>query len=73
MPHFSRLKHLELIDYKVRILTPEDGSEAITRVLIESHDHKDNVYHTLGVSGNIIDASFNALEDAIVYYLWKKR
>lgn len=71
--HYPSLKHLTLMDYKVRILTPEDGTEAITRVLIESQDHKGNSYHTLGVSGNIIDASFNALEDAIVYYLWKKK
>ena len=70
---YPSLKHLTLIDYKVRILTPEDGTEAITRVLIESHDNKGNVYNTLGISTNIIDASFNALEDAIVYYLWKKR
>lgn len=73
VPHFPSLKHLSLIDYKVRILTPEDGTDAITRVLIESHDKKGNIYNTLGVSSNIIDASFNALEDAIVYYLWKKK
>lgn len=70
---YPKLKNLTLADYKVRILTPESGTEAITRVLIESHDKDGHVINTLGVSGNIIDASFNALEDAIVYFLWKQR
>lgn len=71
--HYPKLKNLSLTDYKVRILTPEDGTKAITRTLIESRDDKGHICNTIGVSGNVIDASFNALEDAIVYYLWKKR
>jgi len=58
---------LELVDYKVRILN--GGTEAITRVLIESRDGSGDRWFTVGVSGNIIDASFEALLDAITYKL----
>jgi 2-isopropylmalate synthase len=60
---------LELVDYKVRILN--GGTEAITRVLIESRDAEGNRWMTVGVSSNIIDASFEALVDAITYKLLK--
>src|SRR6202163_3734503 len=58
---------LKLIDYKVRILN--GGTEAITRVLIESGDSSGDSWFTVGVSENIVDASFEALNDAIVYKL----
>ncbi len=60
---------LELVDYKVRILN--GGTEAITRVLIESRDGEGNRWLTVGVSSNIIDASFEALLDAVNYRLLK--
>jgi 2-isopropylmalate synthase len=60
---------LELIDYRVRILN--GGSEAVTRVLIESQDETGEHWSTVGVSPNIIDASFQALMDSIVYKLIK--
>ena len=60
---------LELVDYKVRILN--GGTEAITRVLIESRDGEGNRWLTVGVSSNIIDASFEALLDAVTYKLVK--
>jgi 2-isopropylmalate synthase len=60
---------LELVDYKVRILN--GGTEAITRVLIESRDGEGNRWLTVGVSSNIIDASFEALLDAVNYKLVK--
>ncbi len=60
---------LELIDYRVRILN--GGTEAVTRVLIESEDEKGERWTTVGVSPNIIDASFQALMDSIVYKLLK--
>jgi 2-isopropylmalate synthase len=60
---------LELVDYKVRILN--GGTEAITRVLIESRDGECNRWLTVGVSSNIIDASFEALLDAVNYKLVK--
>ena len=62
---------LELVDYKVRILN--GGTEAITRVLIESSDDTGARWWTVGVSDNIIDASFQALMDSIVYKLMKNR
>ncbi|MFB9341292.1 citramalate synthase [Aminobacter aganoensis] len=62
---------LELADYKVRILN--GGTEAITRVLIESHDGTGARWWTVGVSTNIIDASFQALMDSIIYKLMKNR
>lgn len=63
------LREMRLLDYKVRILTPEAGSAAVTRVIIESGDDRGRVWQTVGVSGNIIDASYNALSDAITYKL----
>jgi 2-isopropylmalate synthase len=58
---------LKLIDYRVRILNA--GTEAVTRVLIESEDESGEHWTTIGVSPNIIDASFQALMDSIVYKL----
>jgi len=57
------LADLKLTDYKVRILTA--GTEAITRVMVESKDGKGRRFSTVGVSENIVDASFEALIDAI--------
>jgi 2-isopropylmalate synthase len=71
--HFPSLKDITLTDYKVRILTPQDGTKAITRVLIESRDAKGNVWNTIGVSANVIDASFNALLDCVNYKLMKNK
>ncbi len=67
----AEIEDLELVDYKVRILN--GGTEAITRVLIESHDGTGSRWWTVGVSDNIIDASFQALMDSIVYKLMKNR
>jgi 2-isopropylmalate synthase len=53
----------------VRILTPQAGTEAVTRVLIESAG-RSGYWTTIGVSTNIIDASFNALNDAITWKLF---
>jgi len=60
---------LKLTDYRVRILNT--GTEAVTRVLIESEDENGEHWSTIGVSPNIIDASFQALMDSIVYKLVK--
>ena len=60
---------LKLTDYRVRILN--SGTEAVTRVLIESEDETGDHWTTIGVSANIIDASFQALMDSIVYKLVK--
>jgi 2-isopropylmalate synthase len=63
----SYIDDLELVDYKVRILT--GGTDAVTRVLIESRDGEGNRWFTVGVSPNIVDASFEALLDSINYKL----
>jgi 2-isopropylmalate synthase len=60
---------LKLTDYRVRILN--SGTEAVTRVLIESEDEAGERWTTIGVSPNIIDASFQALMDSIIYKLVK--
>jgi 2-isopropylmalate synthase len=63
------IEGLRLTDYRVRIL--DGGTGAITRVLIESADETGEHWTTIGVSANIIDASFQALMDSIVYKLVK--
>ncbi len=65
------LKDLRLVDYKVRILNT--GTEAVTRVSIESTDSKGVNWFTIGVSPNIIDASFKALVDSLDYKLFKDK
>ncbi len=69
--HREEIADLELTDYKVRILN--GGTEAVTRVLIESGDSDGRRWTTVGVSENIIDASFQALYDSILYKLMKNR
>lgn len=61
------IEDLELVDYKVRILT--GGVDAVTRALIESRDGAGNRWFTVGVSSNIVDASFEAMVDSINYKL----
>ena len=61
------IENMELVDFKVRILN--GGTGAITRVLIESRDDKGERWFTVGVSPNIVEASFQALLDAIIYKL----
>lgn len=65
---YPGLKEMELVDYKVRVLTTKNGTGAVTRVLIESSDRK-RTWNTVGVSENIIEASWRALVDSIDYKL----
>ena len=65
------LKDLKLVDYKVRILNT--GTEATTRVSIESTDSQGKNWFTIGVSPNIIDASFKALVDSLDFKLFKDK
>jgi 2-isopropylmalate synthase len=69
-PTYPTLEHMQLADYKVRILTPEAGTAAITRVIIDSADDRGRRWSTVGVSTNVIDASYAALHDAITYKLF---
>ena len=70
---YPQLQDMRLVDYKVRILTPNAGTGAVTRVLIESADGHGERWSTIGVSANIIDASFNALHDGISWKLFRDR
>jgi len=65
----DRIGDLELVDFKVRIL--DGGTGAVTRVLVESRDGTGERWYTIGVSPNIIDASFEALYESITYKLMK--
>ncbi len=65
----KRIADLELVDFKVRIL--DGGTGAVTRVLVESRDGEGERWYTIGVSANIIDASFEALFESINYKLVK--
>jgi 2-isopropylmalate synthase len=63
------IKGLKLTDFKVRIF--QGGTDAVTRVLVDSTDETGETWTTVGVSPNIIDASFQALIDSIVYKLMR--
>jgi 2-isopropylmalate synthase len=69
---YPMLSDMSLTDYKVRILTPQAGTGAVTRVMIESADAQGRHWNTVGVSANIVDASFNALRDAITWKLYRE-
>jgi 2-isopropylmalate synthase len=65
---FPELDRLELVDYKVRILEGSQGTDAVTRVLVETSDGETE-WDTVGVHENVIAASWMALEDAVAYGL----
>ena len=65
---YPQLREVRLLDYKVRVLSANRGTESKVRVLIESGDHKDK-WGTVGVSENIMEASWQALADSIEYKL----
>jgi len=67
---YPQLEHMELLDYKVRVLASEHGTGARVRVLIESSDEH-STWGTVGVSHDIIEASWQALVDSITYKLMK--
>ena len=73
---YPLLSDVELTDYKVRILEPQNGDEgtgAVTRVLIEFTDKTHHIWRTCGVSTNIIDASVMALADGMRYKLHREK
>jgi len=68
---FPSLENVRLADYKVRVLNPEDATAAAVRVLIEHHDNTgEHRWHTVGVSTNILEASWQAVAEGIQYYLF---
>src|SRR5581483_3554698 len=68
VPHHPSLAHVHLVDYRVRVLDSAKGTGSVTRVLIDSANG-DRTWTTIGVSENIIAASWQALVDSIVYGL----
>ena len=70
LPVFPSLHDMHLADYKVRVVNAREGTAARVRVVIECRD-KTDVWGTVGVSENIIEASWQALSDAIEYKLFK--
>jgi 2-isopropylmalate synthase len=68
--HYPRLKEMHLVDYKVRVINARAGTAARVRVVIESKDELD-VWGTVGVSENVIEASWLALADSFDYKLDK--
>ncbi len=65
-PHHPWVDEVELADYKVRILDGQQGTDAVTRVLIESVDGARR-WTTVGVDDNVVEASWLALVDAMAY------
>ena len=66
-PYSELIEDMKLVDFKVRIT--DGGTEAVTRVIIDSEDGQGRRWSTVGVSANIVDASFDALLDAINWKL----
>jgi len=69
---YPEVKEMQLVDYKVRVLDGKDGTGAVVRVLIETSDGRRS-WGTVGVSPNIIEASWQALVDSIAYGLLKRK
>ncbi len=67
---YPGIQEVALLDYKVRVISSRSGTESVVRVLIESGDKKDHWY-TVGVSSNILEASWMALVDSMDYKLYK--
>jgi 2-isopropylmalate synthase len=70
IPTYPSLEQMKLVDYKVRVINSTEGTAARVRVVIESQDDTD-LWSTVGVSENIIEASWIALVDAVEYKLFK--
>jgi len=67
---YPKINEVKLLDYKVRVVSSKQGTESVVRVLIESGDKSGN-WNTVGVSSNIIEASWMALVDSMDYKLFK--
>ena len=72
LPYYPNLDEMQLVDYKVRVVNGREGTAARVRVVIESRDGSE-VWGTVGVSENIIEASYLALVDAIEFKLFQTR
>lgn len=70
--YYPQIQDIHLSDYKVRVINEKDATAAKVRVLIES-TNVDNTWSTIGVSTNVIEASWEALIDSLRYALWGKK
>ncbi|MEL0003751.1 MAG: alpha-isopropylmalate synthase regulatory domain-containing protein, partial [Rhodospirillales bacterium] len=70
-PFYPVVNEVRLTDYRVRILNSGDGTAAVTRVMLESSDASGQRWTTVGLSGDIISASYEALTDGIIYKLMR--
>ncbi|ACQ79680.1 2-isopropylmalate synthase/homocitrate synthase family protein [Beutenbergia cavernae DSM 12333] len=68
LPAYPEIADFELIDFKVRLIDTSHGTDAVTRVLIETTDGQD-VWSTVGIGPNILEASYEALSDSLVFGL----
>ena len=68
-PHYPKLSEIALTDYKVRVVTTGEGTAAKVRTIVESTDHHGTTWATVGVSTNLIEASWQAVVDSIEYGL----
>ncbi|MEX0600880.1 MAG: citramalate synthase [Rhodothermales bacterium] len=68
---YPGLEHIRLTDYKVRVVSPKDGTAAYVRVLVE-HTDGEETWSTVGVSANILEASWQAIADGVRYELMRK-
>jgi 2-isopropylmalate synthase len=71
LEEYPELEKVKLLDYRVRVVNQEGGTGAVVRVIIESTDGEE-VWHTVGASGNIIEASWMALSDALEFWLARR-
>ena len=72
LPHYPQIANVHLEDYKVRVVNPTAESAAKVRVIISfrsTHNGKHNTFTTIGVNENIVDASWQAITDALTYHL----
>jgi 2-isopropylmalate synthase len=67
---YPGLESVRLADYKVRVVSPEDGTAAFVRVLVE-HTNGEATWNTVGVSMNILEASWQAIADGVRYHLMR--
>jgi len=72
IPFYPELSHIRLTDFKVRVVNVKEGTAAKVRVLVESADERES-WSTIGVSTNVIEASWEALVDSIEYGLSRLR
>ena len=68
LPFYPFIEKISLIDYKVRVLNPQEAAASKVRVFITSTDHKENSWDTVGVSENIVEASWDAIVESFEYY-----